>query len=335
MTSETHTLEAEAKAFDSRIDERIAAGFVPDLRRAVPCHYFYKSFWRDPIFIKLYLGWITDGLLDLLKRHCGEKLNILDVGCGAGYMSLELARNGHHVHAFDISASCIDNARRMLQENPFTEGFGSLEYHVLPFEKAQEFFSDQTFDVIHFSVSMHHMEDVQSVVETCHSMVTDGGHLLFYEPCHERFRVQDAAQVALIRGLLAIMGHWYEPDEILPHIKNTEMLTQFFHDIHYEYIMERDKNEPGGQSPHDLAANGEAILQAARSRFTELETKPGCSFIYRLLGGLRGSDEMVKNLAQFITLYERVCVDHAFIRENMFYFIGQKKADTNRKTQTT
>ena len=39
-------LSEEAQAFDSRIGERLSAGFIPDLRRAVKCDHFYKSFWR-------------------------------------------------------------------------------------------------------------------------------------------------------------------------------------------------------------------------------------------------------------------------------------------------
>src|SRR3977135_1265054 len=105
---------AEARAFDQRIEERARAGFIPDLRRAVKCEYFYKSFWRDPHYVRLFLGRRAELYLELLRKHRGEGLKILDVGCSAGYFSLELARAGHHVVAIDVSEINIKEARKTL-----------------------------------------------------------------------------------------------------------------------------------------------------------------------------------------------------------------------------
>lgn len=320
METDQQYLKEEAEAFDERISERIKVGYIPDLRRAVKCDHFYKSFWREPHFIQLYLGWILDGLLDLLATHCGKGLSILDVGCGAGYMSLEFARNGYHVKAIDISEECIKTARQTLAENPFKEGFGWLEYHVMPFEAVTG-----SYDVVMFCVSMHHMRNVQAVVDKAYSLLPKGGHLLCYEPCHERFGRGDAAQVALIRGLMSIAGLWYEPAELKDALRDENGLSTYVDDVRTEYVLERDKNEPGGQSPHDLEADGEEIITALRSRFKELEVRPGCSFIYRLIGGLRGPDEVVHELASFIARYEHLMVKEGHLNPNMFFFLGRKE----------
>jgi len=318
MESEQY-LSEEAAAFDKRIRERLDAGFYPDLRRARKCEFFYKSFWRDPQFIELYLGWILDGYLDLLRRHCGAGLRILDVGCGAGYMSLELARHGHHVTAIDISEECIAIARIVAGENPFTDGFGSLCYEVASFGECVG-----SYDVVLFSVSMHHMSDIPGVVEHTGTLLPTGGHLLLYEPCHERFRKQDAAQVALIRGLLSLTGCWFDEQETAGCFASEQALGSYVDDLHLEYVLERDKDEPEGQSPHDLEASGEEILQAVRTHFEEIEMRPGCSFIYRVLGGIRGTQEQVRRIAELLTIYERHGVASGHIRENMFYYLGRK-----------
>lgn len=312
-------IAAEAEAFDKRIDERAAAGFIPDIRRAVKCDYFFKSFWRDPLFIRLYVGRTIDIYLELLARHCGRGLRILDVGCGAGYVSLELARNGHHVVAIDISESNIEIARRVLAENPYRDGFGSLRYETQPFHLAEG-----SYDVVLFSVSLHHMPDPEAVVARARELVRDGGHLLCYEPRHECFRAQDAAQVALIRTILSLTGNWFDANETAPYLSSEDKFSEYVSAVQAEYVWERDINEPEGQSPNDLSVDGKTMLAALRQNFAEVEYRPGFSFIYRLLGGIRGTDEQIERLAKFFAMYDELAVKQFGLEANHFYFLGRK-----------
>lgn len=317
MEDNSESLKEEARAFDDRISERVKAGFIPDLRRAVKCEYFYKSFWRDPQFIELYLGKINETYLNLLAKYCRPGATILDVGCGAGYMSLELARNGYHVTAFDISSACIREAENALQDNPYIDEFGSLEYSVASLsEIAGE------YDVVLFSVSLHHMTNMPAALLKAKSLLKKGGHLLCYEPCHDRWTEADAAQVAMMRGLLALTGCWYAPEEIQSELQDERGLEKLTADIHLEYVEERDKHEVG-QSPHDNEANGAEMLEALRHNFTELETRNGHSFIYRLLGGIRADEETTRKIADFIAAYDRFAVERGYLNPNGFFFIGR------------
>jgi len=316
---EVGDIAAEAAAFDKRINERVAAGLIPDLRRAVKCEHFYKSFWRDPLFIRLYLGKIVDVYLELLKRHCGQRLSILDVGCGPGYFSLELARHGYDVTAIDISGDAIEIAKKTLADNPYQDGFGSLHYATLPFHEAQG-----RYDVVLFSGALHHMPDLDNTVARARDLIRPGGHLLCYEPCHERFDERDAAQVALIRTILTLTGHWYDPNEVVPGTAGQSAFIRYVSALHTEYVMERDSNEPQGQSPHDLESDGMTMLAALRRTFEEVENRPGFSFIYRLLGGIRGTDEQIAALAKFLALYESVAVEKYSLAPNTFFFLGRR-----------
>ena len=122
--------EEEARAFDNRINERVEHGFIPDLRRLEPNDYFYKSFWRHPHYADLYVGTMFRNYLAFLKKYSIENATILDIGCGAGYFALELARHGYNVVGIDISEANIDKAKQALAENTYKDEFGSLEYHI-------------------------------------------------------------------------------------------------------------------------------------------------------------------------------------------------------------
>jgi 2-polyprenyl-3-methyl-5-hydroxy-6-metoxy-1,4-benzoquinol methylase len=316
-------LKAEARAFDQRISERLKEGFVPDLRRTKKTDFFYKSFWRDPYFINLYLGRQIEIFLEILHKNCGTGLKILDIGCGSGYMSLELARNGYHVTAIDISKESIDVANKMLIENCHTDEFGSLQYKVMAFEDLNRL-NTKEFDVIHFSVALHHMANVDTVVQKCHDMLPNNKYIFVHEPCHERFLNRDAAQVTLIRGILSLTGHWYESNVFDELLQDEGKLNHEVNETRIEYLLERDRDEPDGQSPNDLEASGVEMLEALRKNFSEIEYRKSTSFIYRLLGGIRGKDKVVQNLADLLTTYDRMSVDNGYMNENFFYFLGKK-----------
>ncbi len=311
-------LKDEAAAFDARITERVNAGFIPDLRRAVFCDYFYKSFWRDPLFIDLYLGRMHSTFMELLGRHAAPNAAILDVGCGAGYMSLELAREGFHVTAVDISSACIEQAKAVLSTNPYVEKFGSLSYRTCSMQDVSG-----EFDVIMFGGSLHHMDNLDEVMHSAKERLKPSGIILCYEPCHDQWKLSDAAQVVLIRGLLAQTGHWFEGDASLQNIQDESDLAVAISEIHSEYVNERDSNE-AGQSPNDNSSTGAEVLSALRAHFNELEMRPGHSFIYRLLGGIRGSKAEIERLAKFVAAYDRYVVKQGFMNANGFYFIGRR-----------
>lgn len=311
-------LKNEAVAFDRRIKERVAAGFIPDLRRAVKCEYFYKSFFRDPYYIQLYQGQIFKWIIHSIKKYGGKCLKILDVGCGPGMFALELARNGYFVHAIDISSKTISEAKKVLHQNPYKENFGSLDYEVKSFGDVKGI-----YDVVLFSGVLHHFDDMENVVLKAKTHIRLNGLLICLEPCHEMWKKSDAAIVALLRALLSILGNWYEEDLGDRVYNNTQNFDNLVKEIHHEYFMERDENEPEGQSPNDLASSGEEILNFLRQCFKEEVYQKGFSFIYRFLGGLRGQREEINKIADLLTLFDKYAVNNNFINPNSFLFVGK------------
>ncbi len=72
--------------------------------------------WRQP-----YLAYLTFGEIQRLVDEFvpGQGLKILDVGCGRGYLSLELAREGHDVLGIDSDREMIQQAKKTMNTDPY------------------------------------------------------------------------------------------------------------------------------------------------------------------------------------------------------------------------
>jgi hypothetical protein len=59
--------------------------------------------------------------------------------------------------------------------------------------------------------------------------------------------------------------------------------------------------------------------------FQQVEFRPGFSFIYRFLGGIRGRDKMVQELADLFTIFDQYSVERGHMNPNAFFYVGRKK----------
>jgi 2-polyprenyl-6-hydroxyphenyl methylase/3-demethylubiquinone-9 3-methyltransferase len=100
-----------------------------------------------------------------------EALRVLDVGCGGGFLSNRLAREGHAVTGIDRSASSLHVARRYDVTN-------RVAYHVadalaLPFD-------DGAFDVVTAMDFLEHVEQPAAVVTEAARVLAPGGLFFFH-----------------------------------------------------------------------------------------------------------------------------------------------------------
>jgi len=222
-------LKEEAKAFDLKIQERINAGHIPDLRRIKTCHYFYNNVWREPLYVNLSIWPRFSFILKHIKDQGLRIPRVLEIGCGAGFISLELARNGCDVTGIDISKESIKAAKKFANENPFKEGFGYLKYHIA---KIFDFLKNikNAFDTIVFYGILHHFTFFE-LMELCPLMrgaLKKDGIVVGYEPAYDRFNEPSATILLILKKLLRNAGNFFEdtfiPDneyELMAAIRNT------------------------------------------------------------------------------------------------------------------
>ena len=118
---------------------------------------------------------ILPNLIRLLNVTRGE--NILDLACGQGYFSAEIAGRGARVIGCDISPELIKIAQSKPAKN--------LEYKICSAEDLG-IFSDKTMDKIVVVLAIQNIENVNAVFRECRRVLKRGGefHLVLNHPSY-------------------------------------------------------------------------------------------------------------------------------------------------------
>lgn len=306
-------LQQEAEAFDEHARERIEHGLIPDLRRVEACDWFYNNPWRRPYLANMIFGRY---LRFALANVTGETL--LEVGSGVGHMCLEFARHGFKVTGLELSEVSVRTAKETAAQNPFTEEFGSLKYLATDFIQWQP---EERFDNVCFFGALHHFDDVEKIVSKTRGLLKENGRVIVIEPARDWLKESDGALIALIRILLSAKGGWYEP---VPLPASISQFDDYARECLREYQDATDKSE-AAQSPHDNASFAEEMLRHLRADFAETAFEPGFAFLPRMVGGVRAeSEEKVKELTEFLCLFDEYAVKNKLMNAGGFLWAGKR-----------
>jgi len=141
-----------------------------DVQKAEYLNTPKRYIWCDPKIEAILYGAVKEALFAALPK---EAVRILDVGCGAGWLALELARLGHQVTGIDIAEKRVEIAR----DAAAGEGF-SINYQAIPLEELEV---QVPFDVIVSYGSLHHFPNVTEAVAKISDLLKDDGSFLLVE----------------------------------------------------------------------------------------------------------------------------------------------------------
>ena len=80
--------------------------------------FSYKHNWGPPCLGPIAINFREREIKYILQRASGTPgMRVLDLGCGAGWLSLEMARQDAHVTAVDISPTNLALGRYMVETN--------------------------------------------------------------------------------------------------------------------------------------------------------------------------------------------------------------------------
>ena len=219
----------------------------------------------------------------------------------------------------DISDGAIKSAKKTMGRLKKDKNL-KLEYYCSSLEKLK---FKESFDGVMCSGFLHHIKDVNKISSLIKKSLKKKGVLLIYEPQHKEWKKFDALLVLFLRNIFKELNMWH--DKSLKKPKNLNIFKKQLNNVYKEFYYERDISEKGGQSPNDLSSDKEKILKALKRNFKLINIKPGFSFIYRFLGGLRGNQKKLKNLSKLIANLERFSIDAGILNANYFYANFKRK----------
>jgi SAM-dependent methyltransferase len=128
--------------------------------------------WKTPE-VESHHEYTIPAILNLLPKE--ESLNILDVGCGNGYLANHLSKIGHHVIGVDIAEDGIRIAK---------ETYPHLKFEL---HSAYEKFDNLLrvpADVVIASEVIEHLYFPQRFLKNIHDALCPGGYLILTTPYH-------------------------------------------------------------------------------------------------------------------------------------------------------
>ena len=178
------------------------ASFNPDLRYPVPDREGERwSLWKSLPVMELSARDTYQFVKAVLSPSTQR---ILEVGCGDGYLALELARDGYDVTGIDKSKDIIEVAERTRTAHADTAGFGKLTYYCADVNSWQA--AEKRFDAVVMTRTLHHLHDLQGTMSRIQQLLTDDGYLICQDYAYDRLNEQTASWMYSMQRMLYLAG---------------------------------------------------------------------------------------------------------------------------------
>ncbi len=229
---------------------------------------------------------------------------ILEVGCGTGFLTLELARDGHDVIGIDLSADIIEVAERSKAAHP--PGLGSLRYFCTDVNTWQA--PEASFDAVIFNRALHHMNDLQQSMAKVTRILKQGGRLICQDYAYDRFDERTACWLYQMQQLLFLSGH-YDAD-----LTTMSDVTASIEAMRTAWLQRA--------SEHHLNRY-EEMMSALRSAFHEhYFVWVPYLFVYIGNGIHHATSEQEQELLTFLKGMEQYLIEHGAMQALGFRFVG-------------
>jgi 2-polyprenyl-3-methyl-5-hydroxy-6-metoxy-1,4-benzoquinol methylase len=300
----------EAAFWNRRAQERTQAGHIPyeaDIRRAVrviPERAGGEVV--DPRMTEILEGNYRDLLIEQVTHK--PKGRVLEVCCGMGWLSLELGRHGQTVDAYDLSPEAISIGKRMLAENPYKDGFGTVRYHVQ--DVTQIDLGEEQFDAICGWSAFHHIPDLPKFMDRVRRALKPGGIVATIDDC-PRGRLEGALDRAF--RLLLPSYHRTYSQKFLASLKRLMRVSQAPPEVGSPMDLDEGKHE----TVHDM-------IDLWSKQFEIVENIQFNAFVSSPIMSLSGPDWFRYPMAHMLVRLDKILCQAGVCNGYLRLLIGRK-----------
>jgi len=129
--------------------------------------------------------------------------NILDIGCGSGYLCNYLARElKKPIVGLDVSSKGFEEAHDLCQQFDTCHLITCLSGKV---EKLEEITKDKKLDNIIFAHSFHHVDNVRIALDQSKKVLSKNGQIMIAEYSREKGREEDNCKRFSIKFIIDLL----------------------------------------------------------------------------------------------------------------------------------
>ena len=305
-------LEAEAKAFDRITTFRVNKKFSYDLQSKKVNNFFYNNPWRYPETRKIaFLEKI-----EFIKKYLKKNSNILDVGCGGGSLSLELARSGHKITGIDISEKSIKIAKHTAKNALKKKFYNKIRFLNKSFDQV-DIKNNEKYDAVVFFKTLHHLQNTKKVIHKTRSILKKNGRIIVVEPLRDNISKINVAFAFLARALLET---WEKSNR---KIKKYQNIENNFQKLFKEYTYQLSK-KGYDQSPFDnsISSSNDVIKQIKKFfRINKIVFKD--AFKDKIIGGIRGKSR--PDYIKLIDNFDNFLINKKIAQGSTLMLVAKKK----------
>jgi 2-polyprenyl-3-methyl-5-hydroxy-6-metoxy-1,4-benzoquinol methylase len=267
--------------------------------------------WHDPALFEIFFG---KEYRRLLERASAWGPHILELGCGEGNLSLELATRGLNVTGIDLSEQRIERARSKasaLQADRRPRFItGDLNTIALP---------AASFDCVVAHDSLHHILSLDRLCDEVRKSLRPGGH----------FVVMDFIGMGLGRklaaGFLYAILPTYQPYRVKWGLRRRFTAFLASERRKREALADSSLHALHAESPFEEISQVSIVKEIVR-RFDVVERETFCPFWYYLIAKLRLPSRVKYPAARFLRSFDDLIVRLHFAKGAYVWLVAQNRS---------